>query len=448
MNISKENIDALNAVLTMEFEKSDYEPKVEKAIKDYGKKVAIKGFRPGHAPVAMIKRMYGKSILVDQVNTLVGESLSSYIRENEINILGEPLPSENQELIDFDKEVDKLTFKFDLGLAPEVNVDVNNSLKVPYYTINVDDAAIDEQIKNVKDRFGNHVAVDAISDKSLIKGQISINGEVKNENAVASISVIKDDAEKAKFIGKKVGDSVVFDARKAYPDDTELSYLLAISKEEAAALNGDATIVLSSVEEYKEAELNKELFDKLYPGQEVADEAAFRAKVAETLSQTNAISEEYRFHVDARKSIMDAAGDLRLPEEFLKRWLTLVNKDNDKFTPDVLTNEFPKFAEDLKWQVVKNAIMKANNLKLEFNDVLDFAKKTTKAQFLQYGITTIPEEQLVQYANNMLKNDEQRSHLTDGAAEEKVVTFAKEHVSIEKKNISSADFGKLFQAEA
>lgn len=447
MNVSKENIDELNAVLTIELEKADYEPQVEKGIKDYGKRVAIKGFRPGHAPAGMIKKMYGKSILVETIDRMIGEELSKYIKDNNLDILGEPLPNEKQEPIDFDKDLDKITFKFDLGLSPEVNVDVKN-ISIPAYTITIDDKAIDEQIQNIAGRYGSHAPVEVSSENSLLKGVVT-SGETKNEKALASVAVIKDEAEKAKFIGKKAGDTVEFNIRKAFADDTEVSYLLGISKEEAAAVAEDAvaTIAISEVSEYKNAEVNKELFDRVFPDGSVADEAAFREKIKEQLAASNAFAEEFRFGVDTRKNILAAAGDIKLPEEFLKRWLTVVNRDNKNFTPDVLTNEFPKFLVDLKWQVVKNRTAKQNDLHIDYNDVLNFAKKTAKAQLMQYGISNYPEDQLASYAESMIKNEEQRQHLTEGAVEEKIFAFAKENAKVESKAISQDDFNKLFEAE-
>lgn len=445
MNISKENIDALNATLTIEFDKADYEPKVEKAIKDYGKRVAIKGFRPGHAPVPMVKKFYGKAILVDQVNALVGETLTNYIKDNNIDILGEPLPNKDQQPIDFDADIDKITFKFDLGLSPEINVAIDNNLSIPAYTITVDDAAIDEQVKNITSRHGSHVPAEISTADSLLKGVVT-SGELKNDKGLISVTVIKDEQQKALFIGKKVGDTVEFDLRKACPEAHEIQYLLDISQEQADAIaeGATATLTIAEVSEFKPAELNDELFKRLYPDGSVTDETSFRAKVNEQLVSSNKMAEDFRFNVDARQAIMNAAGEFNLPEEFLKRWLTVVNKDNDKFTPEVLTDEFPKFVNDLKWQVVKNRIAKNLGVKIEFQDVLDFAKKTARAQFMQYGLTNLPEEQLEQYARNMVANEEQRNHLAEGAVEEKLFSIAKQNANVEQKTISQEDFGKLF----
>lgn len=446
MNISRENIDELNAVLTIEFEKADYEPKVDKAVKDYGKKVAIKGFRPGHAPASMIKRMYGKSILVDQVNTLVGETLSNYIKENNLDILGEPLPNKDQQQIDFDKEVDKLSFKFDIAISPVVSVGIDKGLTIPSYTIVVDDAAVKEQVENIVARHGGHVPVEVSTEASLVKGTVSV-ADFKNDKGLLSVTVIKDEAEKAKFVGKKAGDTVEFDLRKACPDNKEISYLLGIGDDEAAAIAADAvaTIVISEVSEFKNAELNAELFSRLYPDGGVADEEAFRARVKADLEKSNAMAQDYRFSVDARDAMLNAAGDIKLPEEFLKRWLTAINRDNDKFTPEVLDKEFPKFLDDLRWQIVKNCVAKALDIKVEFADVLEFAKKSTRAQFMQYGLTNLPDEQVDKYAHNMLRDEEQRNRLAAGAADDKIFSYAKENANVEAKSVTQEQFGQLFE---
>lgn len=448
MNVSKENIDELNAVLTIELEKADYEPKVEKAIKDYGKKVAIKGFRPGHAPVGMVKKMYGKSLLVDTIDRMIGEELTKYIRENQIDILGEPLPNEAQEPIDFDKDLDKISFKFDLGLSPEINVNVDSSLSIPSYSISIEDKDIDDQVKNMCGRFGSSVPVDAATENSFVKGDVVL-GDINYDRAMLSVTVIKDEAEKAKFIGKKAGDVVEFAVRKALAEDNQVAYFLGIEVAKVAEIAEDAVAALTIKEctEFKEAEVNQDLFDKVFPNAGVADEAAFRAKVKEQIEATNAFSEEFRFSVDTRKALIAAAGDIKLPEEFLKRWLRVVNRDNDKFSEEVLTNEFGKFLEDLKWQVIKNRVAKKNDIKIDYSDVLNFAKKTAKAQFMQYGLGNVPEEQLAKYAEGMIKNDEQRQHLTEGAVEDKLVAFAKQNANVQPKQVSQDEFNKLFEAD-
>ncbi len=444
MNISKENIDELNAILTIEFEKADYEPKVEKAIKDYGKKVSLKGFRPGHAPVAMVKKFYGKSILAEQIDDLVSTTLSTYINENKLNVLGNPLPNKEQQPIDFDGALDTISFKFDLGLAPDTRVDIK-ALSIPSYSIEISDADVEEQIKNITSRYGSHVAVETSSADSLVKGVVSV-GDFKNEKGLLSVTVIKDEEQKALFIGKKAGDTVEFDLHKTCADAKEIQYLLEISEEEVAGIAADAkaTIVISEVQDFKPAAIDSELFTRLYPDGSVTDEESFRANVKKQIESGNKLAEESRFDVDARQAMMSAAGDIKLPEEFLKRWLTVINKDNEKFSQEVLEQEFPKFVEDTKWQIVKGDLVKANDIKIEYQDVLEHAKLTTRIQFMQYGINNIPEAQLEEYARGMLQKEEQRQRLAEGAVEQKLFDFVKQNANVEQKAISRDEFGKLY----
>mgnify|MGYP003303621685 CR=1 FL=1 len=445
MNISKENIDALNAIITIDIEKADYEPKVEEVLKNYRKKASMPGFRPGKVPAGMIKKMYGKAALVEEVNKLVGESLMNYISENGLDILGEPLPSDKMETIDFDKEVDTIQFKFDIALAPEVSLEVNNKMKLPYYTIDITDEMVENQMRVVTSRFGKNEKVDVIGEKSVVKGTVKKGDEVVNETAVISSSVMKDEAEKAKFVGAKVGDEVKFDIRKTYPNDTEISYILGISKEEAAEINGEYTFVVKEATEFVDPELTQEIFDQVYGEGVVKSVDEFKAKTKEDLAKANTFEEEYRFALDAQKYVLGML-KMELPEAFLKRWLETVNRSNEKFTPELLESEFPRFCEDLKWQVFKNSVMKKNDLKVESEDMLAYAKKMAQAQFLQYGMTNIPEENLNNYAVSLLNNEEQRRQMSEGAVNDKVVSFLKENVKLDNKSVTREEFNKLFEA--
>ncbi|MBP5366587.1 MAG: trigger factor [Bacteroidales bacterium] len=442
MNISKENIDALNAVVTIDIEKADYEPKVEEALKNYRKKASMPGFRPGHVPAGMIKRMYGKSAVAEEVNKLISDSLSKYIADNNINILGEPLPSEDMTPIDFDKD-ETFKVKFDLGLAPEVNLELNNKIELTYYNVEITDADVENQMKSITSRFGKHETVDKVGDNSLIKGNLT--GEYNNEKAIISTAVIKDAAEKKKFVGKKVGDTVKFDVKKALPNDTELSYLLNISKEEAEKVSGEYSLEIAEITEFKEAELTQEIFDQVYGEGVVKNADEFKEKSKESIKTVNNIEEEYRFELDTKKKLLDML-KLELPEAFLKRWLTVVNHDNEKFTPDVLENEFPRFVDDLKWQVVSNDIIRKNDLKVDGDALKAYAKKAARSQFMQYGLAAIPEQYLENYAENMLKDKKQREHIVEGAASDVVANFIKTKVKIKEKTVSRDEFNKLFEA--
>ena len=444
MNISKENVDELNAVVTLTVDKADYEPKVEESLKNYRKKVSMPGFRPGHVPANLVKKMYGKQILAEEVNRLFSTSLNNYIVENKIDIVGEPLPHEGQEPIDFDKEIDTINFKFDLGLKPALDIEINDKIKLPAYTIDVTDETVDKLLHDQLSRLSTSQKVDVVSEKSFVEAEIEQEGGAKNENGFIGINNLK--GEQDKFIGAKAGDVVKFDIRKAYEDDNSfIAYALGISAEDAANVKGEATATIKSISEQKEPELNQELFDKLLGEGKASNEEEFKARIREHAAKLNSLEEDYRFTLDLRDALLKNY-KVELPEAFLRRWITLVNADNKEFTPEVLDKEFPKFIEDLKWQVVKNAVLKKNDIKITEEDIVNFAKNSTVAQFAQYGIMNIPEDKLDEYAKNQVRsNKEQYEHYVEGASNYVISKFAKEHAKIESKAISHQDFAKLFE---
>ena len=443
MNISRENVDALNAVITLKVEKADYEPKVEAALKNYAKKVNIPGFRPGKAPIAMVKKQVGKAILAEEVNKLFDETINNYIKDNNINVVGQPLPAEGQEPIDFDKEVGDITFKFDMGIAPKPSVELEKT-EVPYYTIEVSDEDVDLQIKTLTQRFGTNETVEVVGEKSMIKGSVKQEGAFSNESTVISTSVIKDEAEKAKFVGKKVGDVVKVDLKKAYPNDTEISYILSISKEDAAKVEGEYEFTITEVTEFKDAELNQDIFDQVYGKDAVKSLDEFKAKTKEDLAEQFTVQQDYLFAHKLRKALI-AKANIELPEAFMKRWLTVVNHDNKNFTAEVLENEFPQLLDEYRWTELRQSIAEANGVKISDKEVIAYAKKAAKAQFAQYGMTNIPEEALENYAGSLLKDNEQREQMVMGAINEAVVAVAKEKVKLEQKTTTRAEFGKLFE---
>lgn len=453
MNISKENVDALNAVIKLTIEKADYEHRVEEVLKTYRKKVNMPGFRPGHVPAGLIKKMYGNAALVDEVNKLVGEHLFGFIRENEMDLLGEPLPSNDQQPIDFDTQSD-FEFRFDVAIAPQIELSVSKIDVVEYCHIAITDDMVEGQVKNITSRFGENVTLDQVSEKAMVKGrfvQVDENNQpveagIVADQAVMSLAIVKDEAEKAKLLGAKLGDTVVFDPKLAFPNDTELSYLLKISKEEAAALSGQFCFTISEITEFKDAEFTQEVFDKVMGAGKVEGTEGFYAKVKEDLAATLAIESDYKFSNDARKYLMNQIS-VELPVEFLKRWIAATQDKDQKFTPEQIDAEMPKFIEDLKWQMVKNNLMKANNLKVTQADILAFAKKNARMQFLQYGLTNIPEEHIEHYAVDLLKNEEQRRHFAEGAANDVAISFIKSAVQLNEKTVSRADFNQLFEAQ-
>ncbi|MFW5890568.1 MAG: trigger factor [Marinilabiliaceae bacterium] len=455
MNIEKEQIDDLNAVVHITIDKEDYEPRVDKVLKDYRKKANMPGFRPGKVPASLVKKMYGKAILVDEINKLVSENLSKYISENELNILGEPLPSEKQSSIDFEQD-EQFTFSFDIALAPEININLTKREKLPYYEIEITDEMLDGQKKTLTSRFGTTEQREEAGENSLLKGdfvQLDENGNeledgIKAEDAVMSSAIIKDEEEKKKVIGAKVGDEIDFEPKKAFPNETEISHLLKITKEQAAEIEGTFRFKVKEITEYVDPELTQELFDQIFGEGKVTSEEEFNEKVKEDLQNTLRMESEYRFSIDAKEKLMKKV-DVELPEAFLKRWIknNNENKDEKQLTDEQIESEMPRFFDDLKWQLIRNQLAKDNDIKVEQQDVVDFAKKSARIQFMQYGLNNIPEEHLEQYAMEMLKNEDQQRSISEGAMNDKIMDFIKEAVKVETKEVSRDEFNKLFDEE-
>ncbi len=451
MNIIRENIDELNAVIKLTVEKEDYESQVAEVLKNYQRKAQMPGFRPGKVPASLIKKMYGTSVLVDEINKLVSENLSKHLAEEKLDILGEPLPSESQEPIDFDKD-EKFEFAFDIALAPEVEISITKRDKIPFYTIEITDDLLDGQIKNLTSRFGENKTVDKTTDKSLIKGNIVeldkdgnvVEGGIFAEETVLSSSVIKDEKIQKELVGKAVGDEVVFDIKKAYPNDTEISYILKISKEEAEEVKGNFKLTISEITEFVDPELDQELFDKMFGPGVVTSEEEMKDKVRKDLEASFLMESDYRFSLDASEKLKKKL-KTEFPEAFLKRWLKMATNKEEPLTDEEIDNEMPRFLDDLRWQLVKNFIIKKNELEIDNEDVVIYSKQAAKAQFMQYGMNSIPEEYIDNYATQMLQDENQARQIAEGAMNEKVMTFVKEAVKIDEQTISRDDFNKLFE---
>lgn len=450
MNITLNNIDDLNAKISIKLTPDDYEEKVAKVLTDYRKKATIPGFRPGKVPMGHIKRMYGTAALVDEINRIISESLMDYLKKEELNVLGEPLPSiesENQQ-IDWStqKEFD---FTFDIAKAPEFEVKLTKREKITYYEVKPDDKLIEDSIKNYTYKNGKNQPTDVISSKDeTLRGTLiqlnadnaPLEGGINKEEALMSLHVMKDEDIKTQFDGKKVGDTINFDLKKAYPNDTEISSLLDITKEDAKALTGNFSYTITEINEFVPSEINQELFDSIYGEGVVTTKEQFEEKIVEEIKNSIKPQSEYKFMLDAKEKLVEKVG-LALPDEFLKRWIKATNKD---ITDEQLEKEYDMFSKDMQWQLIVDNVFKANDFKIEKEEVLHFAKESTRQQFMQYGLSYIPEEQLENYANEILAKPEESRKIMDKVAENKVVDFVKESVKVENKEISFEEFKNLF----
>lgn len=446
MNVEKVIIDAVNAQIKITLEKADYQESVNKTLRSYRQKAQIPGFRPGMAPMSLIKKMYEKGVTADELNKTLSDSLFNYIKDNNLNILGEPLPSESQEAQDLDSE-GPFEFIFDIALAPELNYTLNKKDSIPYYNITVTEEMVDSQVKAYASRGGRYEKVDAFQMGDSIKGNLVEISEaedaVKVEDALMLPSFFKNDEEKAKFEGAKVGDVITYNPHKANDgNEAELASLLRLPKEVAKDVTSDFTFEIKEINRFVEGELNQELFDQIYGEGAVDSLEAFRAKVKEDIASQFVPESDYRFMVDAEEKLVNKLKDVVFPEAFLKRWLLIA--DNKK-TAESIDADMPKMIEELKWHLMKEDIIKKNDIKIENADVLAMAKTITKAQFAQYGMANVPEELLEQYAGEMLKKPEQARNLQDQAMSQKVAEFLKGAVKLTVKEVTTEEFNKLYE---
>jgi len=450
MNITKENIDDLNSVLKVKIDKTDYEEKVETVLKDYRKKATIKGFRPGMVPIGLIKKMYGKAALIEEINKVVSEGLQKYITDEKLDIIGDPLPkADEQEKFDFDTQQD-FTFSFEIGLTPAFELKLSKKNKVSQYEIIIDEKMRNDFLANYTRRYGELRKADETEEKDVIKGNIEaidVDGNVvpsgpSVDETSLGIDIIKDKKIKKDFIGKKIGDAIDFDIKKAYPNDTEIAGILHKKKEEVESLDGNFRFTIKDISRFFPAAVGKELFDRIYGEGVVNSEEEFMKKIEEEIAVNLKRESDYKLMIDIKSMAMEKT-DFQLPEEFLKRWLLRVN---EKTTEDQIEKEFDSFRKDLKWQLIRNKVARDNEVKISEEELQKEAENITRYQFQQYGLFYATDEQIANYAKETLKREEDAKRIADKILEEKVINLMKELVKLENKDITVEDFNKLFES--
>lgn len=452
MKISFENPDKVNGLLTLTVEEADYKENVEKTLKNYRKKANVPGFRPGMVPMGMIKRQFGTTAKVDEINKLLGEQIYKYVKDNNIQMLGEPLPSDKQEPVDMEKEA-PYTFMFDIAVAPEFKAELTGDDTIDYYTITVDDKIIDQQIDVFASRAGHYDKVEDYQANDMLKGDIrelDENGNTKEggitvEGAVLMPEYIKVEDQKKLFDGAKLGDIITFNPKKAYPEsDIEVSSLLKMKKEEVADLTADFSYQITEISRYVKAEVNQELFDQVYGKDVIKDEKDFREKIAEGLKAQFAVDSDFKFIQDVRKYLVDKVGALTYPDALLKRIMLNNNKDKGE---EFVEKNYEQSIKELTWHLIKEQLIKANGIKIEDADIEETAKEAAKAQFAQYGMNNIPEEYIENYAKDMLKKREYIDSFVDRSIDRKLTEILKNVVKLENKTATLEEFNKMMQAE-
>ena len=408
-------------------------------------------FRKGMVPMSLVKKMYGKSVIAEEVNKLLSEKVYDYIKSNNVNMLGEPLPNEEkQQVIDFDT-MEEFEFVFDIALAPEFKAEVSNTDKVDYYTIEVTDEMVENQVKAYTQRNGKYDQVSAYEDNDMLKGliaELDENGNTKEggiqvEGAVLMPSYMKNDEQKAIFANAKVNDVLVFNPNAAYDGhDAEIASLLKIEKEAAAEMKSNFSFQVEEITRFVPGDLNQELFDQVFGKDAVKTEEEFRAKVKEGIAAQFVADSDYKFLIDARKMLMEKVGKLEFPDALLKRIMLLNNKEKGE---EFVAENYEKSVEELTWHLIKEQLVKDNEIKVEQEDVINMAKDATKAQFAQYGMMTVPEDILENYAQEMLKKKENVDGLVGRVVEAKLATALKAKVTLNNKTVSMEEFNKMFE---
>ena len=452
MKVSFENQDKVNGLMTIIVEESDYKEKVEKSLKDFRKQANIPGFRKGMAPMGLIKKQYGEYLKLDTINKVVGEELYKYIKDNKINMLGEPLPSAKQEAQDLEKEP-PYTFYFDIAVAPELKVELTSKDKLPYYDIKVDDATVDKQVDIFASRTGQYVKAEEYQKNDMLKGDLreldekgnTKEGGITLEAAVMMPEFIKVEDQRKLFDNAKLGDVIVFNPRKAYPDnDSEIAALLKIKREEVAQHEGDFSYQITEISRFEKAEVNQALFDQIYGEGEVKSLEEFRTKIAEGIKEQTVTDCDYKFLLDVRSYLEGKVGKLTFPDEILKRVMLLNNKERGE---EFVEKNYEASIQQLTWHLIKEQLVEANKVKIEDKDVREAAKETARIQFAQYGMIQVPEEYVDNYVTEMFKKKENVDAFVDRAIDLKLIEALKKVVTLETKEVTLDEFNKIVEGK-
>ena len=451
MNVSMQNVDKVSALLTVNIEKADYQERVEKVLKKYRQQVNMPGFRKGMVPMSLIKKQFGKSAMAEEVDKLMQEKVNEYIRENKVNMLGMPLPNEEKmQTIDFDTQ-ENFEFVFDIALAPEFKAEVSEQDAIDFYTITVSDEMVNSQVDMYAQRAAKYEKVEEYADRDMVKGllaELDENGNTKEggiqvEGAVMMPSYMKNDEQKAIFATAKVNDVLVFNPNAAFEgNEAELSSLLKIKREEVAEMKSNFSFQIEEITRAVPAALTQELFDQVFGEGAVSSEEEFRGKIKEGIAAQFLADSNYKFLLDARTYLMNKVGKLEFPDALLKKIMLMNNEDKGE---SFVEENYEKSLEELTWHLIKEQLVEAFEIKVEQADVLEMAKENTRMQFAQYGMMSIPEEMLENYAKEMLKKKENVEGLVNRAVETKLAAALKGKVALNNKEVSMEEFNNLLK---
>ena len=451
MNVSMQNVDQVSALLTVNIEKADYQERVEKLLKKYRQQVNMPGFRKGMVPMSLIKKQFGKSAMAEEVDKLMQDAVNNYIRENKVNMLGMPLPNdEKMQTIDFDTQ-ENFEFVFDIALAPEFKAEVTEQDTLDYYTIAVSDEMVNSQVDMYAQRAAKYEKVEEYQDRDMVKGliaELDENGNTKEggiqvEGAVMMPSYMKNDEQKAIFANAKVNDVLVFNPNAAFEgNEAELSSLLKITREEVAEMKSNFSYQVEEITRAVPAAVDQALFDQVFGEGAVTSEEEFRGKIKAGIAAQFEADSNYKFLLDARTYLMNKVGKLQFPDALLKKIMLLNNEDKGE---SFVEENYEKSLEELTWHLIKEQLVEAFEIKVEQADILEIAKENTRMQFAQYGMMSLPEEMLENYAKEMLKKKENVEGLVNRAVESKLAAALKGKATLNNKEVSMEEFNNLLK---
>ena len=442
MEFTFKNSDATSAILTVKIQEADYASLVEKQLKTIRQKANIPGFRPGMVPMGLVKKQYGTAVKAEEINKLLQTKIFEYIKENKVDMLGEPLPIEEQQAsIDMVNDTE-FTFEFEIALAPKFDATLTADDKLAYYKIQPTDEMIDSQVQAYAQRCGEYKQVESYEDKDMLKGSLVEAAEegISVKDAVMMPTYMKNDEQKALFAGAKVGDVITFNPTTAFDgSEAELASLLKIEKSEVAAHAGEFTFTISEITRFVASELNQNVFDAAFGKDTVKSEEEFRAKIGEQISERFAVDSDYKLLLDTRSYLMERIGKMEFPEALLRR---IMEMNKAEGAESISEEDFQKSITELSWHLIKEQLAKKFEVKIDDNDVLAVAKAATRDQFMQYGMGNVPEDLLENYATGMLKQEKTREALINRAVDIKLIEAVKNTVTLNEEQISVEDFNK------
>ena len=436
MDITRENTDALNAVVKVDIIADDYQPKVDKILVDYRKKADIPGFRKGHVPMGMIKKQYGKSVMIDEVNKLLQDSLNKYLTEEKIEILGNPIPKSQE---NFTWDTKNFSFEFELGLVPQFEVNLTSKKKITQYVINADDSLINKEVENLQSRYGKMSAVDIINENTNVT-ETFVNEEKEIENkSTINLSDIKGKTNLKKFVGSKVGDVIELKTKSLFSDDSKLMGALGLSNEEIEGLNIKVLFTIEETTEIELADLDQELFDKLFTDGSVKSVTELRNKIKEDAEKQFLQQADQQLLNSVTEFLIDNTS-FDLPSEFLQKWLATAGEK--QLTPEEAAEEYNKSEKGLRYQLIQEKILKENDIKLDYEELKEYAKGFIRTQMAQFGNMNPEDAELDDIANRILGNQEEAKKLQDQLMSQKLMTFYKEKMTFKTKKVTYEGFIK------